>query len=98
MFFINITVNENVPAEQHESLFPYHAQWFKKHFDAGNFLMIGPYVDCESAGVIIARAKNRDELMTILAEDSYFPDLAKYDIREFSPKMIAENLHQFQAS
>ncbi|MBG6245681.1 hypothetical protein CS369_14470 [Candidatus Symbiopectobacterium sp. 'North America'] len=97
MFLINITVNENITAEQHESLFPRHAQWFKKYFGAGNFLMIGPYTDFERAGVIIASAKDRDELMAILAEDSYFPDLAKYDIRKFSPNMIAENLHQFQA-
>lgn len=95
MFLITITVNENVTAEQHESLFPHHAQWFKKYFGAGKFLIIGPYTDCERAGVIIASAQNRDELMAILAEDAYFPDLAEYDIREFSPKMIAENLHQF---
>ncbi|QZN94840.1 YciI family protein [Symbiopectobacterium purcellii] len=80
MFLITITVNENITAEQHASLFPRHAQWFKKYFDAGNFLMIGPYTDCERAGVIIASAKDRDELMALLAEDAYFSDLAKYDI------------------
>lgn len=96
MFLITITVNDNITAEQHESLFPRHAQWFKKYFGAGHFLMIGPFTDCERAGVIIASTNDRDELMANLAEDTYFPDLAKYDIRRFSPNMIAENLHQFQ--
>lgn len=98
MFIINITVNENITVQQHESLFPRHVQWFKHYFSVGKFVVIGPYVDRERSGVIIASTKNRDELMTILSEDAYYPELAKYEIQEFSPTMIAENISQYQAS
>lgn len=98
MFIIDITVNDHISAKQHESLFLRHAQWFKKYFDAGKFVVIGPCSDRERSGVIIACTENRDELMAILCEDVYYPDLAQYDIREFLPKMIAENLQQFQTA
>ncbi|CNC80359.1 YCII domain-containing protein [Yersinia frederiksenii] len=98
MFIINITVKDTISPEQHESLFIRHAQWFKHHFSTGKFIVIGPYSDRERSGVIIANIENRDELMTILSEDSYYPNLATYEISEFIPKMIAENLHQFQKS
>ena len=37
MYLITITVNPDLSAEQHETLFPKHAEWFKKHFAAGTF-------------------------------------------------------------
>ncbi|MBP2198821.1 MULTISPECIES: YciI family protein [Pantoea] len=96
MYIINITVNAEISAEQHESLFPQHAAWFKKYFDAGKFVMIGPYADRERAGIIIASTESHSELETILSEDSYYPDLANYEIREFIPKMISSDLEKFQ--
>lgn len=96
MFIINITVNPDITAEQQDILFPQHVSWFKKYFDAGKFVVIGPYSDHERAGVIIAQTENRAELELILREDSYYPALAKYEIREFIPKMIAPDLHTFQ--
>ena len=38
----NITVNTDLPADKHEKMFAEHAVWFKKHFTAGQFLMLGP--------------------------------------------------------
>jgi len=96
LFIINITVKETLSPEQHESLFIRHAQWFKHYFSAGKFVIVGPYSDRERAGVIIANIDNHHELITILGEDSYYPDLATYEVSEFFPKMIAENLHQLQ--
>ncbi|WP_224553784.1 YciI family protein [Pectobacterium versatile] len=97
MYIINITVNTDVSSEQHGTLFPKHVEWFKKYFDAGKFLVIGPYADREHSGVIIAQTKNRNELETILHEDSYYPNQAEYEIREFTPKMIAANVQNHQA-
>lgn len=94
MFIISITVSDAVSPEQHESLFIRHTQWFKHYFSTGNFVVVGPYSDRERSGVIIANTRDREALMAILSEDSYYPHLATYDIREFAPKMIAENLHQ----
>lgn len=95
MYIINITVNADISAGQHDTLFPQHVAWFKKYFDAGKFVVIGPYTDHERAGVIIAQTENRAELETILREDSYYPDLAQYEVREFTPKMIAADLQNF---
>lgn len=96
MYIIDIRVNEDVSAEQQEVLFSQHVAWFQKHFQAGNFLIVGPFTERERAGVIIAQTANRAELDRILAEDSYYPDLAKYEISEFVPKMVAENIAQFK--
>lgn len=97
MYIINIAVNTDITAEQQDILFPRHVAWFKKYFEAGNFLIIGPYTDQERAGVIIAQTKDRAELEQILNEDAYYPALAQYDIRELLPKLIAKDLHNFQA-
>lgn len=97
MYIISIAVNADITSEQHDTLFPRHVTWFKKFFDAGNFLVIGPYTDHEHAGVIIAQTKDRSELEGIISEDAYYPSLAQYEIREFMPKMIAKNLQNFQA-
>lgn len=98
MFIIAITVSDTLSLEQHESLFPAHEQWFRHHFSTGAFVVVGPYTDRERSGVIMANAESRDALTTILKEDPYYPDLATYDIREFTPRMIAQNLHQLQQS
>jgi len=97
LFIIDIAVKESVSPEQHESLFIDHVEWFKRYFATGDFVVVGPYTDQQRSGVIIANIASRDELMAVLGEDAYYPDLAIYAVREFSPKMIAENLHQFQA-
>jgi uncharacterized protein YciI len=89
MYIINITVNPDITDELHNTLFPNHVSWFTKYFDAGKFIVIGPYLDRDNAGVIIAHIENRTELESILQGDSYYPNLAQYEIREFMPKMIA---------
>lgn len=89
----NIAVNTDLPANKREKMFAEHAAWFKKHFTAGHFLMLGPYIDTDAhAGVIFAHVKDRAELDKILAEDCYYPDFTRYNIREFAPKMIANDI------
>lgn len=96
MYIINIVVNENIDTEQHEQLFAVHTEWFKKYFQAGKFLMLGPYTDTDAhAGVIFAVTDSREELQSILEEDCYFPGLASYEIREFAPKLISANIAEF---
>lgn len=96
MYIINITVNADLPEEKQKEMFLLHVEWFKKHFQEGKFLMLGPFIDTDKhAGVIIASTESREELDAILKEDCYYPDFAKYEIREFEPKMIAENMADF---
>ncbi|WGE32205.1 YciI family protein [Actinobacillus genomosp. 2] len=95
MYIINIAVNNNVTAEQQEKLFAEHVEWFKKYFQTGKFLMLGPFKDQANAGVIFASTDSRAELDQMLAEDCYYPNLASYEIREFEPKLIAANITEF---
>ncbi|NPE57814.1 hypothetical protein HLB27_00910 [Dickeya dadantii] len=95
MYIISITVNADVSEEQQNNMFPIHVQWFQTYFHAGKFLMLGPYVDSDAhAGVIFAHTESREELQSILEEDCYYPGFAQYDIREFSPKLIAANISE----
>ena len=88
MYIINIALKQsNIPAEQADAMFAEHRAWFANYFQAGKFLILGPYLDQEHAGVIIARTENRAELDAILAEDVYYPELADYEVREFKDAM-----------
>ena len=89
----NIAVNTDLPANKREKMFAEHAAWFKKHFPAGHFLMLGPYINTDTrAGVIFAHVKDHAELDKILAEDCLLPGFSRYDIRKFAPKMIADDI------
>ena len=93
MYIITITVNPDVTEEQQNKMFPLHIEWFRKHFAAGNFLMLGPFTDTDAhQGVIFAQVESREALQKILAEDCYYPDFATHEVREFSPKLISEKI------
>ncbi|WP_337090749.1 YciI family protein [Proteus terrae] len=94
MFIINITVNSDVTEQTQNEMFPVHIRWLEKYFTNGKFLMFGPFIDTDAhAGVIFAQISSKDELQSILEEDCYYPEFAQYDVREFNPKLIAENFN-----
>lgn len=90
MYLINIVVKPNPNAAEAAAQLDTHRAWFAKHFQSGAFLLLGPYLDQERAGVIVAQAESRAALDDILAEDVYYPDGADYDIREFRAGMAAD--------
>lgn len=92
MYIIDIVLNQNkIPAEQAEELLNRHRQWFAEYFQAGNFLMLDPYLDQAAAGVIIAQCESRAELDRILQEDVYFEQQqAVYNVREFKANMVQD--------
>ena len=93
MYIISITVHEGIPADKQQEMLTRHRDWFTNYFRQGIFLMLGPYIDTSAhAGVIFAHTDSREALQKILEEDSYYPDFADYDIREFAPKMIADDI------
>ena len=48
MFLINETLNpEKIPQGKEEEFFQQHVAWFTRHFEQGNFLLVGPYTDQE---------------------------------------------------
>ena len=98
MFIINETVlTEKIAAEKQEKLFAEHRAWFMKHFQEGNFLIVGPYKDWAASGIMLVQAESREALEEILKEDVYFADkLALYDVHEFIPAKIAKNICEFE--
>ena len=98
MFIINETVlTEKIAAEKQEKLFAEHRAWFMKHFQEGNFLIVGPYKDWVASGIMLAQAESREALEEILKEDVYYADkLALYDVHEFIPAKIAKNICEFE--
>ena len=88
MFIISISIHtEKIANDQADSLLKQHRAWYAKYFEASDFVMIGPYKDQAHAGVIIADVADRATLDKMLAEDSYYPALADYSVREFDAKL-----------
>lgn len=96
MFIIDITLNTDlIPEEKAEKLLEGHRNWFRKNFEEGKFLIVGPYKNRGMAGVVIARGESKEEIEKVIVEDSYYPEMASYEISEFTANLIAENLTQY---
>ena len=89
MFIVTISLKTDlIPKERAEELFAEHRGWFIKYVDRGNFLLLGPCMNDEHAGVVVVDAKNRKELDEILSQDVYHaPGYAEYVVREFKAIM-----------
>lgn len=85
MFLIDIQINTaRVPADRADEYLARHRQWFKTNYDAGHFLMVGPYTDKAGAGLILANTMTKDELNAILAGDAYYAEkLATYTVSDW---------------
>lgn len=93
MFIIDVAVKaDRIPAEDYENVFAQHREWFAKYFNEGKFLILGPYLDREHAGIIIAQAESRAEIDEIISHDVLYPGLADYRINEFKAAMCADNI------
>ncbi|BDQ37169.1 hypothetical protein SYK_15290 [Pseudodesulfovibrio nedwellii] len=69
-----------------------HVAYLKEEYARGHFIASGRK-DPRTGGIILAKAKSRTELDTILAKDPFHREhLAKYDIQEFIPTMTALGL------
>ncbi|BCX80178.1 YciI family protein [Campylobacter sp. 19-13652] len=95
MYIISIKIKAELLDEQRAAeLLAAHRQWFTSHFQAGDFLLLGPYLDEQNAGVIIAKAPSRAALDEIIAGDVYYPELAEYEVREFRAAMAVSGLNE----
>lgn len=93
MFIISIKIHTDiVPQDKADEMLKKHREWFKRHFDDGKFLLLGPYKDQENAGVIVAKLANKVALDEILSGDVYYPNLASYEVREFHVAMAVNGL------
>ncbi|WP_314449448.1 YciI family protein [Selenomonas artemidis] len=84
---------DKLPAERADELMTAHRAWFKAHFDRGDFLIVGPYLDAEGAGIMIAQAESREALEEILRGDVFYADdMARYEVHEFRAAMVADGI------
>jgi uncharacterized protein YciI len=98
MYLIHITIHtDQLPAGQADALLAQHRALFTRHFEAGAFLLLGPYLDQPAAGLIVAHAPDRTALDRMLAEDVYYPHRwADYTVREFKAAKVSPQLMAFQ--
>lgn len=99
MYLIDITIKaDKLVADQADQLLNQHRAWFQKHFEAGDFLLVGPYKDRGLAGLVIAQAASREAVEQIISEDAYYPNGADYRIHEFQANLISDQLADFRGS
>lgn len=95
MFLILLTYIK--PLEDIDHLVSEHRDFLERRYASGHFLLSGRK-DPRTGGVILAKAKNRNEIEKILTEDPFFIEkMAEYEIIEFVPTMAAENLAYLKA-
>lgn len=67
-----------------------HRQWLKSAGHTGLLVAAGPIAD-HSGGVILAHCGSRDELDTLLAQDSYYKHkVADYEVVGFNAALRTE--------
>lgn len=85
------------PLAELDQFYPAHYAWLTKHFAAGDFLGSGRRTPPEG-GLIIGRAKSREEFLAFLAEDPFEQNkAAKYEVYEFNPGPLPRRSAELEA-
>ena len=85
------------PLEEVDRWHAAHFEWMMKHYASGRFLGSGRRVP-PIGGVILARAENREEFLSLLAEDPFQQNgLAKYEVFEFNPGPLPRRSAELEA-
>jgi uncharacterized protein YciI len=75
-----------------------HVVFLKKHYAAGHFLVSGRKIP-RDGGIILAVAKNRDQIQTIVEQDPFYQQgLADFRIVEFRASQRAPDMPKRIAS
>ena len=91
MFIVLLTYKP--PLETVDRHLAAHRAFLDKHYAAGDFIASGAQVP-RTGGVILCRAKNREAVERIIAEDP-FQAVASYQLIEFTPTKCASGFDQF---
>ncbi|MDP4205692.1 MAG: YciI family protein, partial [Bacteroidota bacterium] len=69
-----------------------HRHFLDRYYASGHFLCSGPQ-NPRVGGVILCKAKNRDEIDPIIKEDPFFANgVASYEVIEFNPNKTIDAL------
>ncbi|MFV0678166.1 YciI family protein [Variovorax sp. tm] len=86
-----VTLSYVRPIEEVNLHLESHKQWLGKHVKAGSILAAGPLED-RSGGVVLVHCKDRDELDSLLAQDSFVIErLVAVSVQGFDPVLRAES-------
>lgn len=97
MFTVHIEIKPSAEAQElQDERLAHHRAWFTRHFEAGDFLLVGPSKDKAGTGFVLAQAESREALDSIIAQDAYYPDGATYLIQEIAAKMVADNIAHYK--
>ncbi|MDO4903632.1 MAG: hypothetical protein Q3959_05180 [Limosilactobacillus sp.] len=89
MYIIDITLHGDTATEEKVAQ---HRAWFKKHFDEGDFVIVGPSKTKEMSGTIITKSMERAKLDEILGGDAFYPNEATYEVNEIDAKLVKNNI------
>lgn len=90
MFIINL--NYIAPVEQIDAHMPAHMRFLKKYYGNNTFVMSGRKVP-RTGGIIIAKARTREETEKIMNEDPFIANkLAEFSIVEFQTSQYHPDL------
>lgn len=90
MYLINVKIDPQTKINDEKM--NAHRQWFKLFYDQQKFLIVGPSKSIPMSGIIIAQAKDRDELDKIIAQDVFYPQEASYEVNEFQANLVSDNI------
>ena len=90
MYLLNVSYSQSpAKVEPHVAS---HSAWVKQHLDQGTFLFAGPKKS-GLGGVILVKSIPRNELQTLLSEDSYVrAEVAEYQVLDFDCKLTGPDL------
>lgn len=90
MYIISLTYK--VPLENIDQHLTNHVAYLNAQYEQGHFLMSGKKIP-RNGGVILAKAKSKEEVMQIVAKDPfYINQLADYEVLEFAPSKSTKEL------
>jgi len=87
-----ILLNYKKPLAEVDRFVDEHRSFLEHHYALGHFLLSGRK-EPRDGGVILAQAKLRSEIETIVRSDPFFREgIADYEIVEFLPSLSATSL------
>lgn len=90
MFIAILTYRK--PLEEVDRFLQAHREYLAEHYAAGDFIASGPQTP-RIGGVIMIKAENRAAVDAIIAQDPFnINAIADYQIVEFTPTMVCDNI------
>ena len=96
MFIISLSYIGSL--DQIDSLLEEHVEFLKQQYQDRKFIASGRKIP-RTGGIILARAKNKEEINSIIEQDPFFiKGLAEYEVTEFVASMTLPEFNDLNES